>query len=217
MQSPTTLGDLPIETLTQIMLNLSYENLNTYCTVNSVAKSICNDPNFWANKAGLEFKIPIPDFYSVQMNPRLRYLQLRETAGQRNLIYNFLINVLALGLYIRGWQGPGTSYPLIRTTSQCSFNEPKSLITIYNIYNVLNNAQLNIKQILLKVSAMRYDNNTNSYIPTGKMLTNILDEISSGKGCSRLYSDVLIATAVYYLNDLFGVIPLDITQLQRAI
>jgi len=72
---------LPYETLFNILLSLSYQQIINFCQTNRQYYSICQDNNFWAIKAVREFKITVKQFYQSQLTGQDRYLQLLAEVG----------------------------------------------------------------------------------------------------------------------------------------
>src|SRR4051794_30354150 len=70
---------LPAEVVTRILLSLPYEDILKACVTSKRLAEFCRDPNFWADKAFIEFGIPRNMFianlttrYSTWI-PRKRY------------------------------------------------------------------------------------------------------------------------------------------------
>lgn len=78
----STLESMPPEILTQILLELSVEQLNQICQVSSKLAEFCNDGAFWATKATHDFKFPRNLFFE---DPKKRYLQIQAYHQNPNL------------------------------------------------------------------------------------------------------------------------------------
>lgn len=207
---------LPIENLFQILLDSDYPSILNACNTNTLFHSICQDPYLWEQKALLDFNISLDTFRNSNLTGRQRYHQIYT---QYVYLRQYLLNLFEFGMYIRQWRGPGTPYPLLaRDTTLCirqgTYNQQETLIynSLVQLVESYLNAPDRIKDSIKNLNTVTYQDN--QYIIGGRKIQDIVDHIIGGQGCMRIYSSNIITTAVYYLQSLFGISPVDVLQLE---
>ena len=203
-----SLVNIPLEDLYNVMIRIPYEHLQSLCQTSPLTQQVCSDPKFWAQKAQNDLQVSTQEFYQVQAtNPRQRYLQLAQEFRNRLVIIQFLREIFNLGMYIRGWKGPGNPYP----TSGGIFCDPNAYspvaITMSNVYKLYTQAPQNVKSLIHRLPIVNY-NPIIGYDVTDRSLIqlfNSLSSIDSGQYCARLATNPFILSAVYHLQNIFGI------------
>lgn len=204
-----TLVTLPIEDITQIMLNLSYEDLNQIYNVNQLMRTICQDVKFWANKAQLDFSMPIQKFFTLvnsKSHPRESYLYLRQ-----QLIDRYLNEIYKLGMYSIDRKGInrlekilrkelGNYYPLPPVSIISRSTESSKLLTIAKINDIYHAAPICVKDLLQIFKVVVYDFNIRKFKYLNDGLVDMINMISSGKYHASECASKLIVSALHYLE-----------------
>lgn len=165
-------------------MQIPFERLLPFCRTDQAAYQICTDARFWEARAQHDLGISPNEYRRAPGRPIEKYLQFRDKMALLREIFN-------LGMYIRGWSGPGTTYPT--DIQYCAAGETNALVAIARIYEMINGLSPRAKLDFEQLQAVDRDHR-----PTRRSLKNVLDLISSGQGCSRHLSDILIATPLYY-------------------
>jgi len=84
METTTPIQYLPLpnEALFNILMNLSYNDVINYCSVNTSAAIVCKDPVFWQEKASHDFDISSREFKNSNLEPQLRYIEFLTKIGK---------------------------------------------------------------------------------------------------------------------------------------
>lgn len=201
IKTTLNLDTLPIEILTQIMLNLPYDDLVKMCNTNKLTNIICNDENFWANKAQLDFNVSTQEFFRLN-SPKQLYLHLSKKFKEDNVIKNYLNEVFKLGMYGRGWKGPGSLYPVERSDQH---NDPAVLISRAKLGEIYNDAPINIKEILKELQIMKYDITSGFIIHEDNRIYRLVGMINCRVSSAHWSSRTLIVSAVFHLERMYNV------------
>lgn len=204
--------NLPIEDLWNIFSHIPYEKLQNLCNTSQLTRIVCQNRYFWIHKAEIDFGTSPQEFNEVNIEPRERYLQLRRTFSEKPIV-DFLREIFNLGMYLRGWSGHPAPYPLLKsqtmTQMYCDPNiNPGVATSLINVYQILNDASNDIKSILMKIPIMKYVDKQFTMTSRGirDTIGNVLNKTINGSYCSRAVSNNLIATAIYYLQNNYGII-----------
>lgn len=75
--------DLPLENQYKILLSLPPQKALKLCQTNLYFASLCNNADFWIYRSYEEFGVTADVFNDTDLPPRLRYLQLLSTVGNK--------------------------------------------------------------------------------------------------------------------------------------
>lgn len=65
----------------EILLHASYEDIVNYCKVNHAAKAVCDNGDFWREKAWLMYGVPNYTFNLSDLSPHERFLEIYTQEG----------------------------------------------------------------------------------------------------------------------------------------
>lgn len=155
--------------------------------------NLYNDDTLWSIKLRSEF--PTYQRKDITLSWKHIYRHLVKTR------YDFLVEVVDLGMHLRGWQGSRLIYPL--RGNQCHLPNYdlaySSIIKLYELWDALANDD---KFIIDDLQFIRYHPETGYEVHPSSLIQRVI-QLGLGVACARLCSRDLIVSALYYLKKFY--------------
>jgi len=129
---------------------------------------------------------------------------LNDLGGRdKQLVRDFLLQIVYIGMYMRRWKGPGNDFPLDENATK-GLTDPNDKVSqqLGIGFELLNQMDIKAKILCMSLKICQYD--TNGNIEHGTIIFNTEWEgIITGDRCIRMASTKLIGTGCHYLKALF--------------
>lgn len=200
----TSTLNLPVEIMYNIMYDMEYKDILSYCQTNTQARTICSDRRFWLNKLDRDFpdtKQPLSSYINPNdLDGKAIYKRfyslypLRNTYAMSDAVDRGYIDV-ALWLYLEYYPKNLVylymKYDVRMIHIPIAFNDDAPYTKFDYVYDELSSTQLNVlAQYLLKTRTIH---NTKPYLIQLALHSSILSEIQDYI-LNYLHNNIMIRT-----------------------
>lgn len=131
-----------------------------------------------------------------------------------------LESLFRAGMYMRGWKGPGTPYPLKEQQTFCTIS-PEVEVVYSSDFAMAHRLMESSRPLAFLFSSMSVYTieTTGTLQEKNSSLFNLVAGLLGGETCMRILSNELIATSTFFLKRFFDTIPsgFDVQELEKTV